>query len=131
MEADERGYRVALLADELVNGSETPPVLDALGVLERAGWGVILLPPAWYPEEVAAPLLEQIAEHVDEFASHGYDVVVVGARHGLAESLATMRAARLGLAESPAMGAAAPDAVTPGSDEELAAFLAGRPRVTR
>lgn len=88
MEGDERSFRVALVADELVN----PPGggLDALAVLERAGWGVMALPAAWYPDDVAAPLLEHVAEQVDEFARHGYDVVLVGARAGLDDAFAKL-----------------------------------------
>jgi hypothetical protein len=85
MEGDERGFRVALVAAELVN--PPPGGLDALAVLEAEGWGIVQLPAAWYPDDVAAPLLEQVAEQVDEFARHGYDVVLVGDRAGLAGAL--------------------------------------------
>jgi hypothetical protein len=85
---DERSFRVALVAADLVN--PPPGGLDALAVLERAGWGVMALPADWYPDDVAAPLLEQVAEQVDEFTRHGYDVVLVGGRAGLAEALAEL-----------------------------------------
>lgn len=111
MEGDERGFRVAVVADEFVNPAAGG--LDALAVMERAGWGVVQLPPAWYPDDVAAGLLEQVAEHVEEFARHGYDVVLVGARQGLAEALAVA-------------GAALPETIEPGSEAELEAFLAAR-----
>jgi hypothetical protein len=111
MEGDERSFRVALVAAELVNPA--PGGLDALAVLERAGWGVMALPADWYPDDVARPLLEQIAEQVDEFARHGYDVVLVGERAGLAEALA-------------ALGVAPPDAIAPRDAGELQAFLAAR-----
>ena len=75
---------------------------------------MIQLPPAWYSADVAAPLLEQIAEHVEEFARHGYQMVLVGAREGLEDALR-----RVGLA--------LPDAVEPRSSDELQAFLAARP----
>jgi hypothetical protein len=88
MEGDERSFRVALVAAELVN--PPPGGLDALAVLERAGWGVMALPADWYPDDVAAPLLEQVAEQVDEFARHGYDVVLIGARAGLRDALARL-----------------------------------------
>jgi hypothetical protein len=112
MEGDERGFRVAVVASELVNPE--PGGLDALAVLADAGWGVIKLPPAWYEDDVAAPLLAQVAEEVDEFARHGYDVIRVGDRAGLDEALA-------------ALGVAAPDAVEPQDEAALHAFLAGRP----
>lgn len=113
MEGDERGHRVALVADALVN----PPGggLDALGVLEQHGWGVVQLPAEWFPEHVAGPLLEQVAEQTEEFVRHGYDVVVVGGRDGLEQALA-------------AVGVPMPDVTAPGSVAELGAFLARRPR---
>jgi hypothetical protein len=111
VETDERGFRVAVVADELVNPG--PDTFDALAVLEPLGWGVIQLPPPWYPHDVAVPLLEQVAEHVEEFARHGYDVVLVGARDGLADALAAARAPL-------------PEAIEPASADELEAFLAAR-----
>jgi hypothetical protein len=74
--------------------------------VEDEGWGAIQLPPAWYPDDVAAQLLDQVAEHVDEFERHGYDVVLVGARTGLAEALDTI-------------GATLPDATVPSAALEL------------
>jgi hypothetical protein len=109
MEGDERSFRVAIVAAELVN--PPPGGVDALAVLERNGWGVMALPAGWYPDDVAAPLLEQVAEQVDEFARHGYDVVVIGTRAGLDEALA-----RLGRDRPPALEA-------PGDAHELEAFL--------
>jgi hypothetical protein len=112
VDVDKRGSRIALVADELVN----PPAdgIDALDVLRDEDWGVIQLPPAWYPADVAAPLLEQIAEHAEEFARHGYQLVLIGKRDGLGDALDQVR---LGL----------PDAVEPGSADELRAFLRARP----
>jgi hypothetical protein len=109
MEGDERSFRVALVAAALVN--PPPGGLDALAVLERNGWGVMALPADWYPEDVAAPLLEQVAEQVDEFARHGYDVVLVGARAGREDALA-----RFGRGRPPALEA-------PRDADELEAFL--------
>ena len=111
MDGDERGRRVAVVADELVN--PTVGGLDAMAVLEHGGWGVIQLPAAWFPEAVAAPLLEQVAEHVEEFVRHGYDVVLVGEGAGLEQALA-------------AVHVAPPDAVSPHTAAELHAFLAAR-----
>jgi hypothetical protein len=112
--ADERGFRIALVAAELVN----PPdgALDALALLGAAGWGVMQLPPPWYPDAVAGPLLEQVAEQVDEFARHGYDVVLVGDRGGLREALG-------------ALGRELPDAVAPRDAAGLEAFLQSRTTV--
>jgi hypothetical protein len=112
VEGDLRGHRVALVADELVNPRGAG--IDALAVLEAAGWGVIQLPAAWYEDDVAAPLLEQIAEHVEEFVRHGYDVVSVGDRPGLAAALA-------------AVGVPARDQLPHASAGELRDALAARP----
>ena len=109
MDGDERSFRVALVAAELVN--PPPGGLDALAVLERNGWGVMALPAGWYPDDVAAPLLEQVAEQVDEFARHGYAVVLIGSRPGLDAALAT-----LGRERPPALEA-------PQDEQDLEAFL--------
>src|SRR5690242_12039265 len=100
VDVDERGFRVALVADELVNPEADG--VDARGVLRDEDWGVIQLPPAWYPADVSAPLLEQIAEHVEEFARHDYQLVLIGKREGLKEALGRFRLAL-------------PDAVEPNS----------------
>jgi hypothetical protein len=99
------------VAAELLNPG--PGGLDALAVLEADGWGAIQLPATWYPDDVAAPLLEQVAEQAQEFAAHGYDLVLVGERAGLAEALAVL-------------GVAPPDAIAPRDAGELQAFLAAR-----
>jgi hypothetical protein len=114
VDQDQRGFRIALVADELVNPAADG--FDTLDVLRQENWGAIQLPPAWYPADVAAPLLEQIAEHVEEFARHNYQVVLVGNRPGLEEELRKL-------------GVALPDAVCPQSPEELRAFLTERPPV--
>jgi hypothetical protein len=109
VDGDARSSRVALVADELVNPG--PGCLDALAVLEATDWGAVQLPPADYPDEVAEPLLDQVAEQAEEFARHGYRLVVVGERAGLAEALA-----RYGVAEPPS--------IDPAGEDELRAFLA-------
>jgi hypothetical protein len=75
VEGDARGFRVAVCADALVNPE--PGGLDALAVCQRAGFGVMQLPATWYPDEVAAGWLEQVAEQLDEYLRHGYAVVLV------------------------------------------------------
>ena len=86
--------------------------LDALAVLEQEGWGVIQLPAADYPDEVAAPLLEQVAEQAEEFARHGYTLALIGHRDGLSEALA-------------GFGLQPPRQIEPSTVEQLRAFLAG------
>ena len=48
------------------------------GAGTRADWGAIQLPAADYPDEVAGPLLEQVAEQAEEFVRHGYPLALVG-----------------------------------------------------
>jgi hypothetical protein len=109
VDADERGFRVALVAGELVNPEAGE--LDALAVLEEAGWGAIQLPAGEYPDEVAGPLLEHAAEQAEEFARNGYTLAVIRGRHGLDEALARC-------------GVPPPPAADPASAEDLRAFLA-------
>jgi hypothetical protein len=111
MDRDDRSFCVAVVADELVN--EGAAGFDVLGVLDRAGWGVIVLPPAWYEDAVAAPLLDQVAEHLHEFARHGYAIALVGERAGLADALA-------------GAGIALPDSIVPREASQLEAALAAR-----
>jgi hypothetical protein len=105
MQTDERSFRVAVVASELVNGELAP-----LGVLERAGWGAIVLPPAWYPEDVANELLVQFAEHIEEFVRHGYRVVCIGSCERLSAPLGEL-------------GIELPDTITAQTEDELLRLL--------
>jgi hypothetical protein len=112
MSRDERSCRVALVADRFVNPS--PGGVDGVAAAAATGWGVIQLPADDYPAAVVQRLLYEVAEQAEEFARHGYDLVLVGDRDGLAEALATV-------------GLGLPDAIIPGSLVELREFLSGRP----
>ena len=112
MKRDERSFRVALVADRYVN--PPPGGVDCIAAAAAAGWGVVQLPADEYPAAVAQRLLYEVAEQADEFSRHGYDLVVVGQRDGLAEALA-----RVGLE--------VPDAITPESSVALKEFLDSRP----
>jgi hypothetical protein len=83
---DVRGFRVMLVADELIN--EDAAGFDLLAALQDAGWGVVLLPPSWYPDGAAGPLLDAIADQVHEYRRHGYAVALIGERAGLGDALA-------------------------------------------
>jgi hypothetical protein len=113
VDKDERGFKVALVAGELLNRAAGE--LDALAVLEEEGWGAIQLPAADYPDDVAGPLLEQAAEQAEEFARNGYTLAVVRGRVGLDQALARY-------------GVAAPPTNDPATADELRAFLAGTAR---
>jgi hypothetical protein len=109
---DRRSYRVALVADRYLNPAKGQ--LDAVPILLEAEWGAIQLPADGYPLAVAAPLLEQVAEQVEEFHRRGYDTVVIGRREGLDEALAAVGVPHL-------------DRIEPASARALRSFLSRRP----
>jgi hypothetical protein len=111
VEGDARSFRVALVTSELLNATTG---IDALAVLQQKDWGAIQLPAADYPDDVAGPLLEQVAEQSEEFFRHGYRLAIVGARAGLAEALAAYRVPEL-------------PQIDPASEDELRTFLAALP----
>ena len=112
MKADERSFRIALVADRFVN--PPPGGVDAVAAAAQVGWGVMQLPPDDYPAEVTGPLLAEVAEQVEEFSRHGYAFAVVGGHPGLAGALARV-------------GVAVPDQITPATAVQLIDFLNGRP----
>ena len=112
MKRDARSFRVALVADQFVNPA--PGGIDGIAAAAQAGWGVVQLPADDYPAAVAQRLLFEVAEQSEEFARHGYDIVLVGQREGLAEALN-----RVGLA--------VPDGIIPESPVALREFLDSRP----
>jgi hypothetical protein len=65
---DPRGRRVAVVADSLF--------AQLLPELREQGYGIIQLPPAELPDEIASAWLEQVFEHVQEFLRNGYEVVL-------------------------------------------------------
>jgi hypothetical protein len=83
-------------------------------VLQQEDWGAIQLPAADYPDDVAGPLLEQVAEQSEEFFRHGYRLAIVGSRAGLAEALAAYRVPDL-------------PQIDPASEDELRTFLGALP----
>jgi hypothetical protein len=111
---DERSFRVAILAEEYVN--PPPGGIDGLAAAAQAGWGVMQLPAADYPAQIAGRVLAEVAEQLEEFSRHGYDFVVVGECDGLAPALA-------------AAGLAVPDQIVPVTAAQLLDFLTARPAV--
>lgn len=107
--------RIALAADRYVN--PPPGGLDGLAVFAEADWGVMQLPAEDYPAQTAARVLAEVAEQVEEFSRHGYELVVVGERDGLADALAKV-------------GVPLPDQIVPATAAELRAFLDSRPDPT-
>jgi hypothetical protein len=109
---DERSFRIALVADRYVNPQ--PGEADAVAAAAEAGWGVMQLPPADYPADIATRLLAEVADQAEEFSRHGYDLVLVGELAGLGEALATA-------------GLAVPDQVIPERTADIVDFLTSRP----
>ena len=120
MHGDERSFRVALVADELVNPQPGAP--DGVAICHDAGWAVMQLPAASYPAEVRSSALEQVAEHADEFIRRGYALVLLTTPDGSA-SEPLERALALLDRELPPV-----HSVT--SLDETLAFLAAQPAPT-
>jgi hypothetical protein len=74
MSADARGWRIALVADALLNRAAPDPLPDVLALLEATGYGVLHLPPAGRHRLLLAVTADQVAE----YAHHGYAVVALG-----------------------------------------------------
>jgi hypothetical protein len=79
---DVRGWRIALLADALLNPEPRASMPDVLKILEASSYGVLQLPPA---RGAHGLLLTVTADQVAEYAHHGYAVVAVGLK-GTVES---------------------------------------------
>ena len=91
MNGDSRGWRVALVPDAIVNPIDPKPHWDVMAVTEACGYGLLQLPP---PGKEAL-LLAVIADQVAEYAHHGYAVVAIGLRGGVADGLHWRRLAPL------------------------------------
>jgi hypothetical protein len=125
VEGDARGFRIAVCADALVNPE--PGGVDALAVCQRAGFGVMQLPATWYPDEVAAGWLEQVAEQLDEYLRHGYVVVLVTR----ARDAAGTRQRKAFAAALAAVGhGLPPEHKSSGDADALDAFLRAQPAPT-
>ncbi|HVO44779.1 MAG TPA: hypothetical protein VMT29_00470 [Steroidobacteraceae bacterium] len=93
MSSDLRGWRVALVPENLINPTQsaTKTVHACLRALEASDYGVLQLPPT--PEH--GLLLAVIADQVAEYAHHGYAVVAVGLRSASGDGLHWRRVAPL------------------------------------
>jgi hypothetical protein len=111
MKPDARSKRIALVADDYVN--PVPGGLDGLTILAGAGWGVMQLPANIYPAPITERMLAEVAEQVEEFSRHDYEIVVVGEANELAHALAAHRVPL-------------PDQVIPVTAGQLSQFLAAR-----
>lgn len=126
MSDDQRGWRIALVPEALVNPPQrTRAALpDVLEILESSGYGVLHMPP---PGKHGL-LLAVIADQVAEYAHHGYAVVAIGMRVKSADGLHWRRLAPLLRHRSVALPPR--HLIRPGVDagveaQRLAIFLAG------
>jgi hypothetical protein len=72
---DLRGWRIALIADALLNAEPRASLPDVIAVLEASSYGVLQLPPAGGAHGL---LLAVTADQVAEYAHHGYALVAIG-----------------------------------------------------
>jgi hypothetical protein len=72
---DLRGWRIALIADALLNPGPRASLPDVIAILEASGYGVLQLPPSGSAHGL---LLAVTADQVAEYAHHGYAVVAIG-----------------------------------------------------
>ena len=124
MTVDARGWRIALVADMLLNPapSARSSVPDVLATLERVGYGLLQLPPSGEH----GLLLPVIADQAAEYAHHGYAVVAVGVHGRLDYGLHWRRLARLLRARAvtlPPRHLLRPDAEPASEQARLASFL--------
>ena len=125
MNADARGWRMALVPDALINpphrlGTALP---DVLRVLESSHYGVLQLP----PPGGHSLLLAVIADQVAEYAHHGYAVVAIGVRGEPGDGLHWRRLAPLlrhRAVALPPRHLLRPDMAEAAQRQRLAAFLA-------
>jgi hypothetical protein len=75
MKGDERGMRVALVSDAILNPPPGAP--DRLAELAAEGWGVIGLPPRDLPGAAAEAWVSAALDQAAELARHGATVGVL------------------------------------------------------
>jgi hypothetical protein len=73
MKGDQRGMRVALVSDAVLNPPPGAP--DRLAELAAAGWGVIALPPPDLPDAGADAWRAAALDQAAELSRHGVTVV--------------------------------------------------------
>jgi hypothetical protein len=75
MRGDARSRRVVVVPDVVMN----PPqgARDRLSDLALRGWGVVALPPADLPADIAHPLVSAAVEQVIAFLDGGYEVALL------------------------------------------------------
>ena len=125
MTGDQRGWRIALVPDALLN----PPTGTSIGIpnilelLDTYGYGVLQLPP---PGDYSL-LLSVTADQIAEYSHHGYAVVAIGIRGESGDGLHWRRLSALlrrRKAPLPLRHVVQPDADSASETQRLAALLA-------
>jgi hypothetical protein len=73
---DPRAYRVALVADAVVN--EQVVAFDALAALEAHHFGIIVLPPSDFTLPSIGSIVEYVIDDLTDYERNGYRVVEIG-----------------------------------------------------
>ncbi|MEO6126589.1 MAG: hypothetical protein ABIR32_23045 [Ilumatobacteraceae bacterium] len=73
---DPRAYRVALVADAIVN--EGAAGYDAVALLDDAAFGVVVLPPSDFTVSTIGSIVEYVIDDLVDYRNKGYAIVVVG-----------------------------------------------------
>ena len=73
---DPRAYRVALVADGVVN--ESVATFDALAALEAHQFGIIVLPPSDFTLPSIDSIVEYVIDDLADYERNGYRVVEIG-----------------------------------------------------
>lgn len=73
---DPRAYRVALVADAIVNDGAVP--YDLVALLDAADFGVIVLPPSDFEISTIGSIVEYVVDDLVDYRAKGYAVVVIG-----------------------------------------------------
>jgi hypothetical protein len=125
MSADLRGWRIALIADALLNPEACTSLPDVLAILEASGYGLLQLPPGGAAHR---PLLAVTTDQVAEYSHHGYAVVAIGLKGEAESGLHWRRLSSLLRQRNcalPPRHVITPAADAAGEARRLAAFLLG------
>jgi hypothetical protein len=124
MSVDLRGWRIALVADALLNPGTSASLPDVIAILEASSYGVLQLPPTGGAHRL---LLAVTADQVAEYAHHGYAVVAIGLKGNTEAGLHWRRMTSLLRQRNcslPPRHVIAPKAEVTEEARRLAAFLA-------
>lgn len=73
---DPRAYRVALVADAVINDGAA--AFDAMAALEAHQFGIIVLPPSDFTVNSIGSIVEYVVDDLTDYERNGYRVVEIG-----------------------------------------------------